>query len=262
MKIDSRYSAVHRLADGTRVRIRLLAPSDRDKLRDGFRRLSPQARYRRFFAPMPRLSEAMLRRLMEVDGADHVAIVAAGPTPDGGIDEILGVARFVRSKDSLDAAEASVAVIDAMHRRGIGRLLLTALVAAARERGIAKFRAHVLPDNEPMKLLLRALDEHAAAKIEDGLRVYELALPEASPEAVAGDPMYRFLKLAAEGLEDGAEGAVARRSLAASRTAAGERFEDDRRRRLKRTLPTHTERATSAGGGSRTRNDGRPSRGF
>ncbi|MGH7856517.1 MAG: hypothetical protein ACREQY_04240, partial [Candidatus Binatia bacterium] len=91
MKIDTRHSAVHRLADGTKIELRLLERSDAAKLRDGFRRLSPQTRYRRFFSPMPKLSEAMLRRLVAVDGRDHVAIVAEGPTPDGGVDEILGV---------------------------------------------------------------------------------------------------------------------------------------------------------------------------
>jgi len=201
MKIDSSYVAFHRLADGTKIRIRLLTAADREKLLDGFRRLSPETRYRRFFSPMPRLSDAMLRRLMQVDGTHRIAIIAEGPTPDGGQDEIVGVARFIRSSDSVDTAEASVAVIDALQRRGIGRLLLTALVAAARERGITKFRAHVLPDNEPMKLLLRALDDHATPRTEDGLRVYELTLPGPSPEAVTGDPMYRLLKLAAEGLE-------------------------------------------------------------
>jgi GNAT superfamily N-acetyltransferase len=201
MRTDPDDSAIHRLSDGTEVRLRPLLPSDREKLRAGFRRLSPETRYRRFFSPMPKLSDAMLRRLTQTDGWNHLAILAEGPTADGGIDEILGVARFIRSSDSPEIAEASVAVIDAMHRRGLGRLLLTALVEAAHERGIRKFRAYVLPDNEPVKLLLQSFDEHASARIESGLRVYELALPEPSPEAVSADPMYRFLKLAAQGLE-------------------------------------------------------------
>jgi hypothetical protein len=87
-----------------------------------------------------------------------------------------------------------------MQRRGLGRLLLTTLVEAARERGIRRFRTYVLPDNEPVKLLIRSLDEHTTARIEDGLRVYDLALPEPSPEALSADPIYRFFKLVAEGV--------------------------------------------------------------
>ena len=45
------------LRDGSRVRIRRLRDSDRELLLRGFRRLSPESRYRRFLAPTPRLSE-------------------------------------------------------------------------------------------------------------------------------------------------------------------------------------------------------------
>jgi GNAT superfamily N-acetyltransferase len=196
MRIDPAYSAVHRLADGTEVRVRLQRASDRDKLVAGFRRLSPQSRYRRFFSPMPKLSDRMLRRLTRTDDWNHLAILAEPLAPsDGGA---LGVARYARSEEAPDTAEASVAVIDEMQRKGLGRLLLTTLVEAARERGIHKFRACVLADNEPVRLLLRSLDEHATARIEDGLHVYELELPEPSPEALFADPIYRLFKLVAE----------------------------------------------------------------
>lgn len=199
MRIDPAYFAVHRLSDGTEVRVRLLQASDRDKLVAGFRRLSPQSRYRRFFSPMPKLSDRMLRHLTQTDDFDHLAILAEPVAPSGG--EAFGVARYARLQDAPDTADASVAVIDAMHRKGLGRLLLTTLVEAARERGIHKFRACVLADNEPARLLLRSLDEHAPARVEDGLRVYELDLPEPSPEALFADPVYRLFKLVAEGVQ-------------------------------------------------------------
>jgi len=49
MHIDCEYSAAERLTDGTAVRLRLLRPSDRDALVAGFKLLSPESRYRRFF---------------------------------------------------------------------------------------------------------------------------------------------------------------------------------------------------------------------
>jgi GNAT superfamily N-acetyltransferase len=199
MKIDAAYSAVHRLSDGTEVRVRLLRPSDRNKLVAGFRRLSPESRYRRFFAPTPKLSDAMLRRLTQTDDWNHLAILAEAVAGNGG--EAIGVARFVRLREAPHTAEVAITVIDAMQRRGLGRLLLETLIEAARERDIHKFRGPVLLDNEPMKLLLRSLDEHATARIEDGLRLYELALPEPLPGALSADPIYRVLKLAAEGLQ-------------------------------------------------------------
>jgi hypothetical protein len=51
------------LRDGTRIRVRQGHRSDRELLVRGFERLTPESRYRRFFAPMPELSEGMVRYL-------------------------------------------------------------------------------------------------------------------------------------------------------------------------------------------------------
>ncbi|MEA2283671.1 MAG: hypothetical protein QOK21_4278, partial [Solirubrobacteraceae bacterium] len=55
------------LRDGSRIVIRPIEPDDRDDLREGFERLSPESRYRRFFSPVPRLSERHLDYLTQVD---------------------------------------------------------------------------------------------------------------------------------------------------------------------------------------------------
>ena len=59
------------LRDGSRIRIRQGHRSDPDLLLRGFKRLSPESRYRRFLAPMPELSESMVRYLTEIDHHDH-----------------------------------------------------------------------------------------------------------------------------------------------------------------------------------------------
>lgn len=210
VRIDSNYSSVERLKDGTEVRLRLIGPDDRERLRAGFRALSSESRYRRFLSPTPRLSATMLRALTETDGWNHVAIgaerVVAGAGGDG-----LGVARFVRLKGTPDTAEAAIAVIDEYQGRGLGGLLLRTLVAAARERGVAKFRAYVLGENEPVKKLLAELAPHPAPHIEDGMLLYEIPLPEAPFEIAAEDPLYRLFKSAAEGLEIAVRAIVGRR---------------------------------------------------
>ena len=69
------------LRDGSRVRVRQGRPADRGLLLRGFQRLSDESRYRRFLAPMPELSEGMVRHLTEVDHHDHEAIIASTKTP-------------------------------------------------------------------------------------------------------------------------------------------------------------------------------------
>lgn len=199
MRIDDDFSAVHRLADGSRVRLRLLRPDDRERLRKGFDRLSPTSRYQRFLSATPRLSERMLDYLTSCDGVNHLAIGAERITADGTAGEGLGVARFIRLADAPYVAEAAVAVVDDAQHRGLGRFLLATLVEAARERDITTFRACVLPANERAKSFIEelALDAVSPRK-EDGLLVYDLPLP-ADPKP-APSPIYRMLRAAAEGV--------------------------------------------------------------
>jgi len=202
LRFTSEYSAVHRLADGTAVRLRFLRPDDRDVLLAGFNRLSPDSRYRRFFTPMPRLPEGVLERLLNTDGWNHVAIGAESATDHAGPPEGLGVARFIRLRDAPDMAEAAVAVVDHMQRRGLGTLLLSTLAAAARERGITRFRTEVLRSNDAVKALLRDLDENAVPMAMDGpIATYELTLPEPSAEGIISGPLFHFLRLAGHGVQ-------------------------------------------------------------
>jgi len=167
-----------RLRDGTPVRLRLIDARDRERLRDGFEHLSPASRYRRFFTPVPRLTEGMLRRLVDTDERDHVAVGAELGGPRMGRRDGLGVARFIRSKERPNEAELAVTVIDDMQRRGLGGLLVQALCWAARQRGIDRFTAIVLPENDGMRALVRLIDPAADVRLEDGLRVYDMAVPE------------------------------------------------------------------------------------
>jgi hypothetical protein len=88
------YTEHAELRDGTPVALRLLRPTDKELLHAGFKQLSPESRYARFFTPKSSLSDKELVYLTEVDHEDHVAIAAASER-DGG-QTGLGVARFIR----------------------------------------------------------------------------------------------------------------------------------------------------------------------
>ncbi|MGH2963081.1 MAG: GNAT family N-acetyltransferase, partial [Solirubrobacterales bacterium] len=45
------------LRDGSSLRIRAIRPEDKGAIAEGFERMSPASRYRRFFAPLRELSE-------------------------------------------------------------------------------------------------------------------------------------------------------------------------------------------------------------
>lgn len=184
------------LEDGTPVLLRLLRPEDRSALLDAFQKLSPQSRYTRFFTAMPRLPPHVLDALMQSD-EDHVAIVAGGPPEAEEAIEGYGVARFARVPDPPRTAEAAVTVADHMHRRGLGTLLLSRLIEAARERGIETFRVEILRNNAAVNALLHDFDTGSGPEEVDGpMAVYQLSL--------AGEPagpLFRLLNLAAKGVE-------------------------------------------------------------
>jgi GNAT superfamily N-acetyltransferase len=192
--VDDRYEEEARLADGTRVRLRLLRQDDEDLLRRGFERLSPESRYLRFLAPRAALSPEEVRYLTHVDGHDHLALAAAIVRDDGALEGI-GIARFVRLPDDPRVAEPALAVIDDYQGRGLGKLLLARLVEAARERGVEVFRATILPGNARMR---RLIDELAPGALEhpdgDALTV-EVPLPP--PERPHG-ALQRLLAFAAQ----------------------------------------------------------------
>ena len=197
----TKLAVVHHLRDGTPVRLRLIGPADRARLAAGFEKLSPESRYLRFFAAMPHLPERMLDRLVATDGWKHVAIGAEVASDDATASEGLGVARFVRLEDAPDVAEVAVAVVDAKQGLGLGTILLRALVDAARERGVHRFRAMLLSENASARALLEALADDVSVRRENDCLVYEVVLPERTEDEPGINVLDRLLKLAASGVQ-------------------------------------------------------------
>jgi GNAT superfamily N-acetyltransferase len=119
------------LRSGDVVRLRQVDPGDAPALARAYANLGEQSRYRRFFTVMPELPEATLKAAVEVDHADHEALVAVPLLSS----EIVGECRFIRRADQPDTADAGVTVIDAWQGRGLGSALLTHLSERALEVG-------------------------------------------------------------------------------------------------------------------------------
>ena len=177
------------LPDGAQAKVRPIEASDRGALRAGFERLSEESRYRRFFTPMPSLSEKDLDYLTNVDHHDHEALVALDD-PDG---QIIGVARFVRTAPG--EAEPAIVVADDWQGRGLGRQLMTALADRAQEEGVRRFRAPVLAENQAAMRVLASLGEHWERR--DGSEV-EVAV-DLTPTRAGRPALMRLLRTAAEG---------------------------------------------------------------
>jgi RimJ/RimL family protein N-acetyltransferase len=148
-------SCMTKLRDGRQVLLRRIRPDDKDGLVRGLRALSARSVQRRFLSPKRSFSQAELRYLTEVDGRNHVALVAESPTEPSR--RLLGVARFIRWHDDPEAAEAAIVVADDWQGRGLGTALARQLAARARGLGIKRFTATMAADNLPALRLMETL---------------------------------------------------------------------------------------------------------
>lgn len=201
------------LRDGARVRIRPITPEDKDAIHDGFRRLSPDSRYRRFFTDPGDLTPKTLAYLTEVDYVDHFAWVAFSLDEEG--NPGVGVARYVRFAGEPDVADAAVTVVDDYQGRGLGSILLEALALVALEKGITHFRSYVLRDNRPMLDLLHTIGAELTHD-SPGVLKMDLSLPE-RVDKLTQTSLYEALRAAARG-----ELPVVPRGPASGRPASGE----------------------------------------
>jgi len=201
LEFNEGYRESVKLRDGSRVRLRRVRPEDKELIKAAWDRLSPESRYRRFFTSKSRLSEAELRYLTEVDGVRHFALGAVRPSTKGEVG--LAVARFICLPEDRETAEAAIVVADDTHGKGLGRLLLTRLVAAARERGVKRFVCEVQSDNSAMRGLLDSLAPNATHRTQGPTVRVEFPLEDVEaprPHLINKNaPMYRLLALAAEG---------------------------------------------------------------
>lgn len=181
------------LRDGSTTHLRPITPADADALQAFHVAQSERSIYMRFFAPLKRLSDRDLDRFTHVDHTDRVALIAVAsstttaaepltladgtPPPD---ERILGVARYDRI--SPDEAEVAFNIADSVQGRGLGSVLLEHVAAAARERGVRKFVAEVLPQNSRMLAVFREAGYDVSQRVEDGIVAvsFDLDLTERS----------------------------------------------------------------------------------
>jgi acetyltransferase len=151
------------LRDGRIVHIRAMRPSDEAALLKAFGQLSPDARYMRFMRVVGEPNIERLRQALASFPESGLGIVAT-------LDEaaIVGSATFLIEKDPT-RCEFATTVVAEYGGQGLGGALMTALIAAAKQRGLREMEGFVLAKNQPMLRLAARLgfgispdpDDHA-----------------------------------------------------------------------------------------------------
>ncbi|WP_328902785.1 GNAT family N-acetyltransferase [Streptomyces sp. NBC_00441] len=157
------------LRDGGTARIRPITTDDAERLVSFYEQVSDESKYYRFFAPYPRLSAKDVHRFTHHDYVDRVGLAVTV----GG--EFIATVRYDRidatgrpASAPADEAEVAFLVQDAHQGRGVASTLLEHIAAVARERGIRRFAAEVLPANNKMIKVFRDAGYTQQRSFEDG----------------------------------------------------------------------------------------------
>ncbi len=136
------------LRNDSRLFVRPVVPADELVLEQELRQIDNETLYQRFFISQPQLNARRRHSLVNVDYQWRLALVVFAE--DG---EAVGIGRY-EGAPGQEEAEIAFVVKPGWRRLGLSSALLQLLDEAARARGISRFTAICLPDNEAMTALL------------------------------------------------------------------------------------------------------------
>ena len=140
------------MRDGSWFYLRPVLPGDSERTANGPVEFSGETLYRRFQS-VRTPTKSLMTYLFEVDYVHHFVWVMT----DGAEGPVVADARFVLDEADPTVAEVAFIVGDDYQGRGIGTVLMEALVVAAHASGVRHFTARVLTDNFPMRAILNRL---------------------------------------------------------------------------------------------------------
>lgn len=173
------------LRDGTPVVARPLTPADRAYVAEGYRMLSPQARYQRFWVRDGEvIGDAMLDRLLTGELPHHAIWTVFDPVREDFPG--LGAASFWRSRSDPADAEISATVLDRDQGRGVGTLLLAILWLTAYRCGIETLTGYTMPENTAAIHWMRDTGAEGHWDGYNAVFRWQLGNPAAIPATPAG----------------------------------------------------------------------------
>lgn len=180
------YIAEEQLLDSAVVTVRSIRPDDRERLLEGFRRLTRRSVYLRFLGFKKTLSPRELAYFTEVDFVHHVGLVAV--LEEDGVEKIVGSCRYIEMEgEPRKCAELALAVVDEHHGRGIGTILLRHVTYIARRSGLEEFRAEMSPENSRMLEVFERCGYGISRRTDFGVLHVTLTFPDPGRPADADE---------------------------------------------------------------------------
>lgn len=143
-----------RLRDGEEITLRPVRPEDASPLQDFVRQLSPRSKRLRYFSTMTELSQYALAHATQIDYGRQLTLLAVRESEKT---VVLGEAEYSCLPDGT-TCDFAIIVADGMAGLGLGKILMRALIDAAKRQGLKMVRGDVAADNEAMLGMMESLD--------------------------------------------------------------------------------------------------------
>lgn len=141
------YETVKTFKDDMEIKFRPIKPSDEDMMRRQFYKFSDNSRFLRYFSAVRVMPHENIQKYVNIDYVHTVSIVGLHMT--GSSEHIIAEGRY-SYYEAGNKYELGFAVDEEFQGIGIASFLLNYLIRIARERGIEKLYATVLPQNKAM----------------------------------------------------------------------------------------------------------------
>jgi acyl-CoA hydrolase/ribosomal protein S18 acetylase RimI-like enzyme len=135
------------LRDDTQIFFRPIKPTDEPALAEMLYSLSDESVRSRYFTSTVRFPHKDIQQVANIDYQNELAIVGVVPAVAG--EQVVAIAQYFLDPKTKEA-EVAFVVQDEWQAKGIGTFLLDYLVQIARQRGVQRFLASVLPTNKAM----------------------------------------------------------------------------------------------------------------
>jgi acetyltransferase len=178
----AQYVETVTLRGGELVTIRPIRPEDEPDLVRFHQTLSAESVFLRYAGTIKldtRVAHERLARICFIDYDREMALIVERASPGGGAPELIAVGRLLRTPLSGEA-EFALSVSDTCQGRGIGKELLTRLIAVGRDWGLDRIFAEILGENQRMLRICRELGfRWEPAAMVHAVKLLGAARPEA-----------------------------------------------------------------------------------
>jgi acyl-CoA hydrolase/RimJ/RimL family protein N-acetyltransferase len=136
------------LRDGTEIFFRPVKPNDEHELSEMLYSLSEKSVQTRYMTHTVTFSHKDVQQLTNINYQQDIAIVGIVPGPSGD-EQIVAMAQYFLDPKTQSAEVAFVVHVE-WQQKGMGTYLLDYICKIAKQRGVKRFFAKVMPSNKPM----------------------------------------------------------------------------------------------------------------